>query len=41
LYQYIAVWVCACGVIDKEYITYVPGVKGRDLGVEVFDDGFF
>jgi len=39
--QYV-VQVCACGVVNKEYIIYIPGVKGQDLGVEEgFDDGFF
>ena len=31
-----------CGVIDKEDVIHVPGVKGQDLGVnEVFDGGIF
>jgi hypothetical protein len=39
--QYV-VWVCACGVVDKEYVIHVSSVQGQDLGVsKVFDDGFF
>ena len=37
-----SVRVCACGVVDKEYIIHVSSVKAKDLGVnKVSDNGFF
>ena len=38
--QYI-IWADARGVIDKEDVIHVSGVKGQDPGIhEVFDGGF-
>jgi hypothetical protein len=35
------IWVGACGVVNREYIGYISGVKGQDPGVDkMFDNGF-
>jgi hypothetical protein len=33
--------VGTCGIVNREYISYISGAKGQDPGVdEMFDNGF-